>query len=101
MFSGFNEIALIVVIGAAVIFLPGLIAKRNKINPPRKIYPASLLIPWQIRLVIFLAMVWLVGAALYFKPWVNDPVLYLCIGIGPILVALGIGWVIHGYRSKK
>ncbi len=101
MFSGFNELVLIVVIGAAVIFLPGLIAKRNKIKSPGKIHPQIYLIPWQVRLVIILALVWLAGAALYFKPWVNDPVLFLGIGIGPVVLALGIGWVIHGYRSKK
>jgi len=100
MFSGLNEIIVIVVIAAAILFLPGLLAKRNRMNTPRNISPVKIILPWQARLGIIMLLVWLGGTAFYFKPWESDFTLFLSIGLGPVFIILGIAWVIHGYKTR-
>ena len=100
MFSGIQEILLIVLILTALFLIPRMLKPRPA---PRKIVvrrPAHIL-SWTLRLAIVCSFLWPATCALYFKPWEQDVTRFLYIGIGPVVLAWGLKWVINGMVLKR
>jgi hypothetical protein len=103
MFSGIQEILLLLIILLAILFLPRVIAQfratdAKKPRPVRK----PLHISGRLRLALTASLLWPLGVAVYFKPWragTLEPFLYF--GVGPVFLAWGIVWIISGFARQK
>ncbi len=97
---GFNEIAVVALIAFAIFFLPRLKGKRQEIRFVKST-PKSLVVSGRLRLAIFVSILWVAGAALFFQPWNENLLLFLYIGIGPVFLGWGLIWVLAGYRKYR
>lgn len=103
MFSGIQEILLLLIILVAILFLPRVIAQFRtpevkKQRPMQKPFHLS----GRLRLVLTASLLWPLGAAIYFKPWqvaALEP--FLLFGIGPVVLVWGIGWVVAGFIRQR
>ncbi len=102
MFSGLQEILLILLIVLAIFFLPRLAARRpsaaadgrvNRRPRPRLSGP--------LRTAILASLVWLFLTAVYFKPWQQDLSPYLYTGAAPVALFWGILWIVAGFRRHR
>lgn len=100
MSSGFNEIVIVALIAFAIFFIPRLKGKRQEIRFVKST-PKSLVVSGRLRLAIFVSILWIAGAALFFQPWKDNLSLFLCIGTGPVFLGWGLIWVIAGYRKYR
>lgn len=101
MFSGVQEIILIGLIIAGIIILPRMIKPQSpspKIAPAR---PGSRL-SGMLRLAIVVSILWPVSWALYLKPWQQPvPIVFVVVGIGPVVVGWCARWILAGMKSKR
>ena len=51
------------------------------------------------RLGIVLSILYPLATALYFKPWVNNPIPFLSVGILPVLLVWGGIWILAGRKK--
>ena len=100
MFSGIQEILLIVLIVLAIFLIPRMIKPRPSPEPVRVGRP-GLPFTWTLRLAIVLSVLWPLGCALYFKPWQQSAILFAAVGIGPVVVAWSLNWVMAGMKKKR
>ena len=100
MFSGIQEILLIVLIVLAIFLIPRMIKTRPSSEPLRVRRPVAPL-SRTLRLAIVLSILWPIGCALYFKPWQDSLVPFVTIGIGPVVVAWSLSWVMAGMKKKR
>jgi hypothetical protein len=97
--SGITEILLVIAIVLAIVFLPRLAGKRGdlqeqKVSPGRKISV-------KMRVAVFASVLWPSAVALLLKPWDGSVIPFLYIGLAPLAVSWGIGWIIAGYRRGE
>ena len=99
MFSGIQEILLIVLIVLAIFLVPRMTKPKSSPEPPRlrRLIPP---LSGPLRLAIVISILWPVGCALYFKPWREAFIPFAVIGIGPVVVAWSLNWVLAGMRRK-
>ena len=98
MFSGIQEILVLVAIIVGIIFLPRILSRgqQEKIAVPKK----ALVLSGKMRLAIAASVLWPALAAAFMQPWKNDLFQFLYIGIGPVAVCWIIYWVFTGFRRK-
>lgn len=95
--SGITEILLIILIVLAIFFLPRLLVKKEeRVEKGRN---NGLLITWKMRIAILVSILWLSAIALLTKPWEEEILRFLYIGIAPVVLLWGVGWIIEGYRK--
>ena len=100
MFSGSQEILLIVLIIAGVFVVPRLMKPR--LASPATIHRRpSLRLSWTHRLAIVLSILWPLVCALFFKPWQNGGAVFAVAGIGPVVVGWSVKWVYAGMKNKR
>lgn len=104
MLSGIQEILVILVILLAILFIPRMMSPQRRpvqkpFRPMQKI--KNLGVRW--RLAIVVSLLWLLGSAVYFRPWQGASETYVYYGIGPVLIGWCITWVAAGFglRRKK
>ena len=51
-----------------------------------------------LRLALFVSVLWIAAAMLILKPWENQWVSFMALGVGPVALGWGIRWVIEGFR---
>ena len=94
MFSGIQEILVIVLIIVVILFVPRMLQRgRRNAEEPAGAAGQGLPLSRPIRLAVVLSAVWLGLSAAYFQPWKSDPALFLFIGISPVVVLWGIIWI--------
>jgi hypothetical protein len=100
MFSGIQEILIILLIISGIFLLPRMMNPRQV---PQKVVlrRAPLMLSWTLRLAIILTILWPVAWALYFKPWQQDLVPFATVGLGPVLIGWGLKWVLAGMKNKR
>jgi hypothetical protein len=54
-----------------------------------------------MRIAILASLVWPSSMALLLKPWDKGLIPFLYIGIAPVIILWGIGWIIEGYRRRN
>jgi hypothetical protein len=94
-----QEFLVIIVIALAIFFLPRLMGGKPAPEPKGRSLMASLT-GW-MRLAILITVFWIVGCAVYLRPWAGDTLLFFCIGLGPAAVLWGGAWVWTGYKKYQ
>ena len=98
MFSGIQEILLLVIIILGILFLPRIL---NRGAEPRQAAPRpAIVISGKMRLAVAASVIWPAVAAAFLQPWKQDLSRYLYLGIGPVALIWIIYWVFTGFRKK-
>lgn len=100
MFSGFQEILLIMVIIAGIVILPRMI-KPQPPPPTRTSHRSAPRLTRTLRLAVVLSILWPGCWALYCKPWQQEGVFFAVVGLGPVVIGWSIKWVLAGMRNKR
>jgi hypothetical protein len=100
MFSGIQEILIIVLIISGIFLVPRMMTPRPA---PRKVVMrrGPLKLSWVLRLAVILSTLWPVACALYFRPWQQNLIPFAAVGIGPVAVGWSIKWVLAGIKNKR
>jgi len=102
MFSGIQEILLLLVIVVALIMLPRILERGRRSSPsPASLSKGRLPLTGRMRLAIFASVIWLLGSAVYFQPWRNDLATFFYYGLLPVALIWGLIWVVAGFRSRR
>jgi len=95
--TGIQEILILVIIVLAIFFVPRILDKGNGKKPPKP----ALVVSGKMRLAITASVFWLLLAAAVLQPWNQNMVLFLYAGLGPVVSAWIINWVVLGFRKYK
>ena len=94
---GLQEILIISAIVVGALVIPRMMAPEKR--TPRLVRPKKRL-SGRGRLAIAASVVFPLVVAAVMQPWQNDPVNYLYIGLGPVILAWLLFWVLQGYRRR-
>lgn len=97
--TGINEILVLVLLIACIFILPRLFKKDSdrKVSSSKKIKNLSA----KIRFSLVLTLTHPIVAALYLKPWENNPIVYLSYGVAPVFLFWAIAWIVAGKKNKR
>jgi hypothetical protein len=101
MFSGLQEILLLLVIVVALLVLPRLLDRgRVSSAPPgsKRVMPP---LSGRMRLAVVISVLWLLGAAVYIQPWRSDTSAFFFYGLLPVALFWGLVWVAAGFRARR
>lgn len=98
MFSGIQEILVLVIIILGILFLPRIL-NRGPENPTGASKPAFVF-TGRMRLAISASALWPVLIAAFMQPWKQDLFPFLYLGCGPVAVIWILYWVLTGFRKK-
>ena len=102
MFSGIQEILLILLIVMAIVFLPRITGRRQTPFANGRVkHRPYLKLSGSLRLSILGSIAWLFLTAVYFQPWHRDLPPYLYAGAGPVALFWGILWIAAGFRKHR
>ncbi len=94
---GLQEILIISAIVAGAIFIPRMV---NPKKPAPRIVRPKHKLSGKLRLGIAASIVFPLVAAAFLQPWRNDPITYLFLGLGPVLLCWLLYWVLLGFRRR-
>jgi Na+/H+ antiporter NhaD/arsenite permease-like protein len=97
--TGINEILVLVLLIACILILPRLFKKDSakKVSASKKFKNLSS----KIRFSIVLTLAYPIVAALYLKPWGNNPIVYLSYGVVPVFLFWAVAWIVAGRKKKR
>ncbi|MFZ0726762.1 MAG: hypothetical protein WAO07_14885 [Desulfobacterales bacterium] len=102
MFSGLQEILLILLIVLAIFFLPRLAARRRApVAPDRVTRRPRPRLSGPLRTAILASLVWLFLTAVHFEPWQRNLTPYLYAGAAPVALFWGVLWIVTGFRQRR
>ena len=98
MFSGIQEILVLVAIIVGIIFLPRILNRGQE----RKVAAtqSKVVLSGKMRLAIAASVLWPAVIAAYMQPWKNDLIQFLYIGFGPVAACWIVFWVYTGFIRK-
>lgn len=103
MFAGTQEIFVLIIIAVLVFLLPRLFSRNQSRRSTEVSLSASVSkLSGRMRLAIIASILWPLSVAAYLKPWTSgtmDASFY--IGIGPVILAWSIRWVVAGFRKHR
>ena len=99
MFTGIQEIMVLVAIIVVILFLPRIL-NRGQAKEAAESEPPFVL-SGKLRLAIGASIIWPAAAAAYLQPWKNDLYTYLYIGLGPVILVWIIFWIYTGFRNRE
>lgn len=99
MFSGIQELLVLIVIVIAILVLPRLLPRSDRPSGAATIRKRPPTLPGKLRLALVFSLIWLLGATAYFKPWSKDLESFLLLGLAPVALAWGLAWVVAGFRN--
>ena len=94
-----NEILVIIAIALAIFMLPRLTGKQIE-KGGRQAGVISKMTGWG-RLAVMASILWPAVMAFFLKPWNGNWPMFLCVGIGPVVLLWGVFWVLSGFRKGK
>jgi len=97
MFSGIQEILVLVIIILGILFLPRIF-NRGQENSPAAPRPA-IVVSGKMRLAIAASVLWPAVMAAFIQPWEKDLFRYLYLGVGPVALIWILYWVLTGFRK--
>jgi hypothetical protein len=100
MFSGVQEVLLIVLIVSGLFLLPRLMKPRPA-PPSTNLRRPAVRVTWPLRLAIVLSILWPTAWAFHLKPWQDTLIPFAVIGMGPVIVGWALSWVVAGMRNKQ
>lgn len=98
MFSGIQEILVLVIIILGILFLPRLLGRGQETRPSAT--SPTFAPSGRMRLALAASFLWPALTAAYLQPWKQDLITYLYVGPGPVLLLWLIYWVITGFKKK-
>jgi len=98
MFSGIQEILVLVIIILGILFLPRILNRGQEKKPD--LLRSAMVISGTMRLAISASVLWPVVMAAFMQPWEKELVHYLFLGVGPVVLLWIIYWVFIGFRKK-
>jgi len=102
MFSGLQEILLILLIVLAIVILPRITGRRQTpVATDRGRRRPYLKLSGPLRLAILGSIAWLFIAAVHFDPWHRDLPGFLYAGAGPVFLFWGVLWIVAGFRKHR
>jgi hypothetical protein len=99
MFSGIQEILVLVAIILGILFLPRIL-NRGQGKPaaaPRR----DVVLSGKMRLAVAASILWPAAMAAFLRPWKDGLFPFLYMGPGPVAVGWIIFWVLTGFRRNK
>jgi len=96
-----QEFLVVAAIALVLIFVPRLINRKPAAAPERNSIQIIKPLTGWMRLAILLTIFWIAGSAAYLTPWNSDIILFLYVGLGPVVAAWGIFWVWCGYKKYR
>ena len=102
MFSGIQEILVLVVIAVGLLVLPRVMPRSQKEDRRHAAVSRSLpALSGRLRLAIVLSLLWPGLCAVYLEPWHKELVAYLAIGVAPVILAWGVRWILLGFKKPR
>ena len=98
MFSGIQEILVLLIIILGILFLPRILNRGGE-KQPAAIRP-TIVLSGRMRLFIAASVIWPALMAAFMQPWKHDLINYLYFGPGPIAIAWITYWVVTGFKKK-
>jgi hypothetical protein len=98
MFSGIQEILVLVIIVLGILFLPRIL-NRGQDSRSAVLKPA-VVISGKMRLALSASLLWPAAMAAFMQPWKKDLFLFLYIGLGPVAIIWMVYWVLTGFRKR-
>ena len=98
MFSGIQEILVLLIIILGILFLPRILS-RGQEKETVSLKPAVVL-SGKMRVAIAASILWPAVMAAFMQPWKNDLFLFLYIGLGPVILGWILFWVYAGFIRK-
>ena len=99
MFSGIQEILVLVAIILGILFLPRILNRGQAKKTVAASRPLAVL-SGKMRLAIAVTALWPAVIAAFMQPWKSDLYGFLYIGLGPVAVLWIIFWVYTGFRKR-
>ena len=98
MFSGIQEILVLVAIILGILFLPRIL---NRSQGNRAVAPQpAVVLSGKMRLAIAASILWPAAMAAFMQPWKDDFFTFLYIGLGPVVLSWIVFWVYTGFIRK-
>ena len=94
---GAQETLIIVGIVLGVLLIPRILAGRQ----PQRVAEPKIRLSGKMRMAVTASALFPALAAAYFQPWRKDQVMFLYIGIGPVVLAWLLYWVSVGFKKKE
>ncbi|MGD8521625.1 MAG: hypothetical protein PVF56_10820 [Desulfobacterales bacterium] len=99
MFTGIQEILILVAIILGILFLPRILNRGQDGGQVESKPP--FVISGKMRLAIAASILWPAVIAVIMEPWKKDLFPFLYLGLGPVVLVWVIFWVYTGFRNKK
>ncbi len=99
--SGIQEILLIVLLILALLILPRIFSSRRAPVTSRPVRSGRLRLSGKMRLALLISFLWLFIFSAVYVPWRGQWLPFLYAGVGPLIAAWGIFWVINGFRNRR
>ncbi len=98
MFSGIQEILVLVIIILGIFFLPRILNRGQE----KQTVAAKLVVvlSGKMRLAIAASVLWPAVVAAFMQPWKQVLFPYLYLGLGPVAVVWTLYWVLTGFRKR-
>ena len=98
MFTGVQEILILVAIILGILFLPRIL---NRGQESGQVESESLFVlSGKMRLAIAASILWPAVIAVIMEPWKKDLFPFLFLGVGPVVLVWAIYWVFVGFRKN-
>ena len=98
MFSGIQEILVLVAIILGILFLPRILS-RGQEKQMVSAKPAVVL-SGRMRMAVAASVIWPAAMAAFMQPWKDELFPFLYIGLGPVAVCWVIYWVFTGFHRR-
>ena len=98
MFSGIQEILVLVAIILGILFLPRIL---NRGQEKQMVSARSaVVLSGKMRMAVAASVIWPAAAAAFMQPWKDDLYAFLYIGLGPVAGLWIIYWVFTGFHRR-
>ncbi len=98
MFSGIQEILVLLIIILGILFLPRILNRGQEARPAAA--RPAVVVSGRMRLALAASVLWPAAIAAYLQPWKQDFITFLYVGPGPVLLLWTVYWVVTGFKSK-
>jgi hypothetical protein len=98
MFSGIQEILVLVIIVLGILFLPRILNRGQEKRPA--VYRSAIVISGKMRLAIAASVLWPAVMAAFMQPWAKDLSHYVYLAVGPVALIWIIYWVLTGFKKR-
>ena len=98
MFSGIQEILVLVIIILGILFLPRILNRGQEKRPA--VSRPVIVVSGKMRVAIAASVLWPAVMAAVIQPWEKDLFRYFFLGVGPVAFIWIIYWVLTGFRKR-